>query len=25
LDWVLCWPAWHLVATARRAGSKARF
>jgi hypothetical protein len=23
LDWVLCWPAWYLVATARRAGSKA--
>ncbi len=23
LDWVLCWPAWYLVATARRANSKA--
>jgi hypothetical protein len=23
LDWALCWPAWYLVATARRAGSKA--
>lgn len=23
LDWVLCWPAWYLVTTARRAGSKA--
>lgn len=22
LDWALCWPAWYLVATARRAGSK---
>jgi hypothetical protein len=22
LNWVLCWPAWYLVATARRAGSK---
>jgi hypothetical protein len=23
LDWALCWPAWYLVATARRASSKA--
>jgi hypothetical protein len=23
LNWALCWPAWYLVATARRAGSKA--
>jgi hypothetical protein len=23
LNWALCWPAWYLVATARRAGAKA--
>src|SRR5580704_4831921 len=23
LDWALCWPAWYLVSTARRAGSMA--